>query len=210
MYSDKGALEPVQVFPVFHKFSASDWQRVWLDVDLPEERSWHFEEYLDGECPFKPGKTIRETHSLVYLPQQINDFDFSINDLRLMFGDMLMTAEEHRLFRDAAFMEILPRYRWLLMYSGVIPGSLGAEPNKDLPTGYLQPTAVEYVGYLLTKYIAQGEYLGEYPAGWTADCDCQGLRICIGDQYLEDGGIMINAFTQSQADVGLYAFRPLG
>lgn len=145
--------------------------------------------HLHGRCELaNDGRSVAETHRLVYIPARIGGEDISIAALRAFaaesFGN-LVPLFSHFVGISDAMMEATPlrRGRWVLEYASIVPASTCFSEGNPLPPQYRDAQAIEHLGIIVLSALANSERLFTDTYGRTADRFISGEPVCIGNLH---------------------------
>jgi hypothetical protein len=106
-------------------FGKEKWAHIGKVEEVPHLPD-NIDDILESPCPIWEGKKIKETHVLVYKPQQVNDQPHTINNI----GKLVLIegkATDYRYIWDAIVNEHgntpVEKGEWVLMTKDVLPGS---------------------------------------------------------------------------------------
>jgi hypothetical protein len=143
----------------------------------------NIEDILASPCPFWPGKTVRETHLLVLIPETIDkivDGEREIIPLTLENLDKLIKSTEES---EGVGYEFIPdlvieeseywpveNSHWVLMTKHILPGSenMSYDNQKQMveSAGYVVPNILEAATAILLQYVCSKlRYFSDDP--WT-------------------------------------------
>jgi hypothetical protein len=134
----------------------------------------HIEEILDSDCPFWPGKKVKETHLLVLIPTHVNGTSFTLDLLKeLVESPKQGHSTRFSLdYSEGTIQKIFeakgPRKHayWALMTRDLLPGSRGktyrdqqALLQQYTGTGanYRLPSVLEASTVILSHYVRSKE-----------------------------------------------------
>jgi|GEM_PF-1979667 len=197
-------------------FGAEDWERCGFKVArlrLPIELG----RILEGPCLYFEGKQVKDTHTLVLVPNEINGIPFTINNFR---GHAVIQYRSFDLPVKARFENTSPDQSYLVfMTQDVIPGSryLSFDDQQKLVhrvPGYEVPDVLSVIAVIFAHRMKSGKML--YPDdtgrrdGLSTFTRCQeetwtGGRVAVGG--LGGSGLNVNAFSHDYKDCGVGALR---
>ncbi|MBX7139327.1 MAG: hypothetical protein K1X83_15245 [Oligoflexia bacterium] len=145
-------------------------------------------ELLAGECELFPGRKVKDTHLLAYLPP-----DFSLEDLEALSADIkgLRNTDWCKGQEGSEFFtKRHPKGEWVLIPKEPLPGSLGLSHAKqdELEArypNYRTSTAREFFTALVLNLAQNNERLYPNSWGWLSDESFVGSRV-------DGGGFNIN------------------
>ena len=145
-------------------FGPKDWQLFFGEIGevppIPEGMA----EILKSQCPFNPGKQVRDTHMLVLIPQTVDGQPFTLNLLQELIGNPKEKAASRSIYCDAVKDDLGDKQfgeaHWILMTKDIIPGSRNKtyDDQKQLVQekevdGYELPSAIEAAASILMHYF---------------------------------------------------------
>lgn len=152
-------------------FGPKDWKRFFGEVGEVPPIPENMAEILKSQCPFNPGKQVRDTHMLVLIPYTVNSRPFTLNLLKELIEnpqgkEATSFGYYPQTFKDALGNAQEARPYWVLMVKDVIPGSrnktydeqkqLVEDKGKD---SYEVPSAITAAAIILMHYLKTGESL---------------------------------------------------
>ncbi len=184
------------------------------------------ENIWQNPCPFSPGKKIRETHMLVYIPTTVG---YSLNSQRLTLNSLGVLARQYFPRTEAGYKYIwsaiaaelgdkpLAKSSWVLMTKDVLPGSRSlsyADQRARLfglagrmSATYAVPGALEAAVCILAQYISsQTRLFSDSPLTYTR-CheDVQGFQVVVGGFAPE--GLRVRDSYDDRLAIGVAAVR---
>jgi hypothetical protein len=208
-----------------------EWRHYFGEVGPAPDLPSNMAAILDGDCPFWPGKKVRDTHLLVLIPAKVNGQPFSLNLLRELIQHPNNGGHRarYRYYASGVQAQIgaaspAASY-WILMTRAVLPGSL----NKDYKdqkkliarharrTGapYALPKALEAAAAILMHHVRNGERLyGENDGVWTYT-RCQEWVLHKLNEYpavvggFESSGLNVVSYYCDYANFGVAGCRKL-
>jgi hypothetical protein len=165
--------KPVAVPQPSIAFGAADWRKHFGDVGVEPPLPPDIEQILNGPCPIWPGKTLRETHLLVLIPERVNGQPLTLKLLgELVQKPLQGNATKYSHFNIGEYKDPpAPASHWALVTRDVLPNSRNkpyAEQQK-IPQGYAGyqvPTILDAATAMFMEYIRSGTRLyGDSP--WT-------------------------------------------
>jgi len=69
------------LYSPYDMFGSEDWNSLFGRVDLAPTPPPELEELLQSKCPFFEGKTVKESHWLVYIPKTVDDKPLTLNTM---------------------------------------------------------------------------------------------------------------------------------
>jgi hypothetical protein len=159
-----------------------EWQHYFGEVEPAPDLPSDMDDILDSECPFWPGRKVRDTHLLVLIPAKVNGQLFSLNLLRelIQHPNNGGYKTQYRYYGGGVQAQLgasspAASY-WLLMTRDVLPESRGksCRDQQKLIAGHARrtnmpyelPKVLEAATAILTHHVRNGERLyGDRP--WT-------------------------------------------
>jgi len=169
-------------------FGPKDWQRFFGDVGEVPPIPEVMPEILKSQCPFNPGKQVRDTHMLVLIPQTVDGQPFTLNLLQELIGNPKEKAasrfkeysrfkDYHDAVKDDLGDKQFGEAHWILMTKDIIPGSRNKKyrEQKQLVQekevgGYELPSAIEAAASILMHYFKTDECLYGDPSTTYTRC----------------------------------------
>ena len=152
-------------------FGPKDWKRFFGDVGEVPPIPEVMPEILKSQCPFNPGKQVRDTHMLVLIPQKVNSRHFTLNLLEELIKKPQEKNGTSLRFYPTFLKEALgdtqtEKSYWILMTKDVIRGSRNktCDEHKQLvqekeADGYELPRVIEAATSILMHYFKTDERL---------------------------------------------------
>ena len=180
---------------------------------------------LNQRCPItNDGKTIKETHHLVFVPTKLDGKDFTVNSLREMAskkGEALGRSTvfySQDWYNDEPFAkQPLAAGEWILMPNRDLPETRSKnysqqdEELKKYPD-YKTPKAIEMLAGLVMHDLKNNERLYPNFYGWCEDVPTKvgsGRRVCVG--FFGAFGLFVGRITvgHTLSDLGRAVLRKL-
>jgi hypothetical protein len=145
--------------------------------------------HIRSRCPIADdGRTVAETHRLVYIPAKIDDDATSIESLRLFAADraplILPLFSSYRgLPSDELQRTTIHRGIWVLEYHDIAPHSTCFSEGNTPAAQYRTAHAIEHAGILTLSALENGERLFRTTYGRTNDRFASGEAVCIGNLH---------------------------
>ena len=207
-----------------HGFGAQAWNRYFNKPDSPPAVAsaplpLAVLDELKNPCPFNPGKSVEETHILVYIPTKVNGVPLTFNNLEKLSPNPDLCTKD----RSPKYSYVNPDVRkligevdlegpcWILITKKPMPGSLGKsfeEQQELIPSGYQLASPLEIAASCFMHHIATGERLldsvwtrcggplahGRWPVAVGVFAG-SGLDVSSGDDYGCVGVVPLRKFT---------------
>jgi hypothetical protein len=150
-------------------FGKKAWEDYFGAVDEEPALPDNINEILHSDCPFRPGKKIKETHLLVMIPSTVNNEPFTLHQLRPLsrnpkkgnLSDCVYNSKIKSLMRDLGREVALQPY-WILMTRKVVENDTRNSLSlKDKYPEYDYPKVLEAATVILTHYVRNGAWLYE-------------------------------------------------
>jgi hypothetical protein len=107
-------------------FGPADWEKYFGEVDPAPPLPANIDEILNSPCHYWPGKKVRETHLLFYVPSQVNGKPLTLNTLETLIqnpkGGGHATKYRYYYVKDQHESKGTTAH-WALMTRDVVPGS---------------------------------------------------------------------------------------
>lgn len=202
-------------------FGPDDWKEFYgikvENAELPATIE-NLSKILNAPCPFFPGKKIKKTHYLLFIPGKINQKgnQLDIRTLQKFFpkdgeprfyrylSDTL--ADNNQPYAD----ERIKKDTWILVLNGVIPHSryeTYAEQLTMLPNGYIIPTALAITTFHLSSHQKSGNI--KHLFGRTSSFDFEKRRIYTSGVNGDEIFICATEDRSRNGDLGVYAIKEL-
>jgi hypothetical protein len=149
-------------------FGKEKWAQYFGDIGVEPPLPPDIEEILQSPCPYFEGKTVAQTHMLVFIPETINGKPLTLKTLAELIkepkdGNKTDLDIWEKILKEHGDKPIT-KSRWVLMTKEVIPGSLNksfAEQQKLIAKNpnYCVPTLVEAAVCILMHYVQTGKRL---------------------------------------------------
>lgn len=204
-------------------FGERDWERFAGRVTTAPSLPPNIEEILHGPCPCFPGKQVRETHLLVYLPTALDGQPLTLKSLgelakrylpRSNTGYNLLYHEIVKQLGDTP----LAKSSWALMTTDVLPGSRyrSYAEQQGLVTAlaartlaaYEVPRTLEAAICILTHYFKnQTRLFNVFPQPTYTRCqeNVNGNPIYVGG--FSTYGHDVHIFSEDHINVGIAGLR---
>ena len=212
-----GILKPGQFF------GPEDWEKTYglklEKVDPPITIS-KLNKLLESDCPFVPGKKVRDTHFLIFMPNKDIKNDLPVN---IRFLESLHPADQqpkfHRYTFDGAWYqdEYFARKQtgdnnWLLVLKGIVPNSTDknyVEQIYLLPAGYSPLKAIEMTAADLLAAKKTGKSITKSIYGRTVSQSSDGKWIFTGG--LDQHGLIFDKalLEERKKDLGIFAAKKI-
>lgn len=112
-------------YDTFFQFSPKDWNSLVGRVEIIEYPP-EIERVLNDEDPFNPGKLIKETCFLFYIPDRVHNIPLTLNYVKTLLPADLSMKVDSRITH--AFGEsVNDRSYWILMHKNLIPNKPSPE-----------------------------------------------------------------------------------
>ena len=149
-------------------FGKAKWEKYFGDIGTEPPLPKDIDAILSSKCPFWPGKTVKETHLLVLIPEKVDKKPFTLNALeKLIQSPKTGHATMYRYYHDDVKNELGNQSNpshWCLMSKDEIPNSRNKnyDQQKQMVAGYptyALPKGIEAVTAILMHYVETGERL---------------------------------------------------
>ena len=151
-------------------FGKEQWETYFGKVGEAPPIPANIDEILNTPCPYYKGKTKKQTHLLVLIPEAVNGILLNLNTFReLVKHPLTGNPSNYRAIYDTIvtqFGGIVPPEgsHWVLMTRGIIPGSKNKtyaqqQLRVEAETGYYIPDLLSAAVCILTYYVSTGKFL---------------------------------------------------
>jgi hypothetical protein len=142
-------------------------------------------------CPLTDdGRTVGETHRLIFLPSTIDGIPTSVASLRDFALDVggpgkMVCFDQKWYDREPFARTPLPLGRWILLYGAPAPGTLALNDDEQVAFvkrlgRYRTASVIETVGVIVMQALQNGERLFERTMVRCEECSSAGARIAVG------------------------------
>lgn len=196
-------------------FGKAAWAKHFGDVGVEPPLPPNIEQLLNGPCPIWQGKTVRETHLLVLVPQTVNGQPLTLKLLgELVQKPLQGNATKYRSFYLGEYKDPpAPASHWALVTRDVLPGSRSkpyAEQQKIAQgySGYQVPTILDATTAILMEYVRSGTRLyGDNPWTYTRSQEKynKNWQLIVGG--FSAAGLLVNYYRDDGEYVGVGGLR---
>ncbi|MEM7382935.1 MAG: hypothetical protein AAF400_01270 [Bacteroidota bacterium] len=206
------------------KIDKTVWERYFGDVGAEPALPSDIVEILDSDCPFWPGKQVKDTHLLVLIPERVNGKPLTLDYL----GELIKSPrgggygakyrDYHSYVRNAVGHQAPGRSYWVLMTRRLLPESeyknydsqcqLVVDHANRTGLDYELPGALEAAVVLLLHHVRSGERLySDNPLTYTRcrDKDKDGDPLIVGG--FSSAGLHVSSSNCAHDSLGVSALR---
>lgn len=213
-------------------FCISDWQDYGClsDADKSQSIPMAMAGYLNEPCPFVPGRSVKETHFLFFLPSELDGIVLTINSMRRLLNNQSLlrfNSPPGGWFARHDFANFSADGSWKMLFVGPLTSSKGLTYKKQQrlfrqrvdgepltnrqkrllwqEDVYMTPFARTVVAMIILRAKKFGQISSKDEWGRTFESYDEGLRVRIG--VFKEGAICLSSRWSGKgySDTGIFA-----